>query len=172
MTLDMIAFQLKNPELTFPNPSYPSGIYSYQEPVYDFPYEERDYPILSLANPIYDNEGNYLPVGYYLIALSKDNQFLLFIQSNIIKAKIPVATLTKVEPNVKEIEERAAIKADMDEAKLKNKLKKYKQYYEELENFDKRRFRRITATIEDSGQGYYIVKYSRFDYKATGLITK
>lgn len=172
MALDTIAFDMKNFELVFPNASYPSGIYDYQEPVYDYPYAERDYPVMTLVDPIYDYDGNCIADGYYSVVLSKDNNFLLLVQSNIVKAKIPVATLTKVEPNKQELAERAAIQADRDEAKFKNKLKKFKQYNEELEEFDKKILRRNTATIEDSGQGYYIVKYSRFDYKATGYIRK
>lgn len=172
MDFNTIAFDMKDFELVFPNPSYPSGVYDYQDPVYDFPYAERDYPIALLADPIYDNDGDHLPVGYYLIALSKDQKFLLLIQSNAVKAKVPVATLTKIEPNKQELAERAAIQQDLEEARLKNKLKKFKQYNEELENFDKKILRRISATIEDTGQGYYIVKYNRFDYKATGYIKK
>lgn len=172
MIVDTIALKLNSPETIFENPTYPSGLYPEQSSVYTFGYKEKDYPLMTLASPIFDNCGNALPVGYYLIALSDDKKFLLIIQSNILKAKIPVFKLTELMPDTSEIQEKANLDAELEKARMKKNLKKIKKAEVELKNFNMRILAKMSATIEDSGQGYYILKYSRLNIKACGIISK
>ena len=62
---------------------------------------DSDYPTLIIVDPIFDNEGNVIRPGYYELALSDNQDFLLLIQSKEAVAVIPVF---RVEEDAKEPE--------------------------------------------------------------------
>lgn len=172
MILDTVAVKFNSPEYIFDNPTYPSGLYSEQNTIFTYGYKERDYPLLTLPQPIYDNSGNFISDGYYIVALSDDKKFLYIIQGNILKAKIPVAKYEELAPNQEDIDDEKEIKNNLEKARNKNNRKKIKIFEQELEKFNRRILNKMTATLEDSGEGYYILKYSRLTQKAWAFIAK
>ncbi len=174
MQVDFIASntKLNTPDKLFERPTYPSGIVEGKKTIYQYSYPSNQYPILLLPQPLFDEGGDSIKDGYYIVALSDDNKYLLLIQSNELKAKIPVLKYEELKPNQEEIEEEAAIKARLQKAQEKRKLKKYRAAEDDLKNFKTRLYSKMSVDIYDSGQGYYLVKYWRREKKALGVIAK
>ena len=69
-----------------------------------------------------------------------------------------------------ELDEEAKIIYKLEQAKLKKKLKKYREAEEELIAFKERAAANSSAEIYNSGKGYYIIKYRHKGKQATGII--
>lgn len=173
---DLIAYDFmtdfNGPERHYPNPFYPAGDYEEDKPKYKFGPDSTEYPNLTLPCKLYDEWGNAIDNGYYMVVLSNDMKYLELYQSNTLKARIKVIKLVEKMYTDEELSEEDAIIARMQEAKLKKKLKKYREAEEDLIAFKERSAANTYAEIEDSGKGYYILKYNCNGKKATGIIMK
>ncbi len=67
-----------------------SGEKEHQKPSYNYGPPSTKYPVLALENDIIDDNGKGLKKGFYEVRIDDNNEFLLFVQSGTIKAKIPV----------------------------------------------------------------------------------
>ncbi|MBQ9246211.1 hypothetical protein IJ182_08095 [bacterium] len=159
-------------ERHFPNPFYPSGIYDEEKQQYKYGPESTTYPNLTLPCSLVDNEGNSIPDGFYMVALSYDKHYLELYQSNILKARVKVIKLIEQMYTKEELEEENEIIGRLRKAQMKKKLKKIREIEEELTEFKERTAADTYAEIEDSGKGYYILKYKCNGKKATGIIQK
>lgn len=131
---------------------------------------ESDYPTLIIVDPIYDNSGDVIKPGYYELALSDNQDFLLLIQSKEAVATIPVF----------KIEEDALEPKRLSNKEYKKQLKKEAKQREEI---NKKRDKvgmphdeekvYMEATIEYNSNGeYYLLKYERGTIRAWGAIKK
>lgn len=73
-----------------PYPQYNSGARDKNQPVYAYPTPSTSNPILALEFDIVNEYGFGLKRGYYEIATDENYSCLMFVQSGVIKAKIPV----------------------------------------------------------------------------------
>ena len=154
-------------------PQYPAGIYDWDKAENLFSKPSTKFPILILPYDIEDNEGNVLPNGFYILALSVSRTKLYFVQANNIIAEIPVVKLVEKMETREEREKEAALKAKVIMLKEKNKRKdKIMAAQEELEAYQNSRLYSAKAEISDSGEGYYNVKYEEGIFRAYGVIKK
>lgn len=172
---DLISYDFmtdfNGPSRHLPNPNYPAGVYDADKNVYKFGPESSEYPNLTLPCTLYDQYGDIIPDGYYMVVLSDDFKHLELYQSNILRARVKVVKLVEKMYTREELDEESEIIARMQKYKNK-KLKKYRQAEEDLIGFKQRAAANSYATIEDSGKGYYILKYSCNGKRATGIIQK
>ena len=157
---------LNNPDDILLYPNYKSGLLDKDKGYIKFGYPSSTYPILNMPFILEDFEGNTLPPGHYEIVLSPDRNMLYFVESNKIKASVPVAKL--VEKMVSEEEERKRIEE-------KEKLaKKYKNNPRKrpLDQTERKRQAGMEASIDDSNPDYYILRYKNGNIQATGYILK
>ena len=173
---DLIAYDFmtdfNGPSRHFPTPYYPSGLHDEEKPIYKFGPESSEYPNLKLPCDLYDEWGNVIPDGYYMVALSNDLKYLDLYQSNRLKAKVKVVRLVEKMYTQEELDEESEIIDRLQKAKLKKQLKKYRKAEEDLIAFKERVAANTYAEIEDSGKGYYILRYNCNGKKATGIIQK
>lgn len=156
----------------YPYPSYPSGLYDNEHPQSKFGPESSEYPNLTLPCKLFDEYGNIIPDGFYMVVLSNDMKYLNLYQSNKIKARVKVVKLVEKMYTKEELEEETEIIGRMQNAKMKNKLKKYRQAEEDLVAFKQKIAADTYADIQDSGKGYYILTYKCNGKKATGIVQK
>ena len=161
---DLIA--LNNPEDLLPYPSTPSGVLDEHKGYIRFGYPSNDYPILNMPYILEDFDGNSIPPGHYQIVLSPNRKTLYFVESNQIKASIPVAKL--VEKMVNEEEEKEKIKKkEKEEKKYRNNKKK-----KPLDQTERKKQADMEATIDATSEDYYILKYRNGNIRAEGYIMK
>ena len=108
MIVDCNLIALNNPDDILPYPNYKSGLLDKDKSFIKFGYPSTNYPILNMPYILEDYEGNTLPPGHYQIVLAPNRKTLYFVESNEIKASIPVANL--VEKMTSEQEEKERIK--------------------------------------------------------------
>ena len=84
---------LNDRDALFVYPVERSGVYEEHSMIYKYAYPDTDYPVLRLPFDIYDSEGEVLPHGFYMVALDTTRKYLLFIQSNTLKARVPAVSL-------------------------------------------------------------------------------
>ncbi len=156
----------------FPQPFYPAGVYDNDQPEYKYGPESTTYPNLTLPCSLYDEWGNTIPDGYYMVALSQDMKYLNLYQSNMIKARVKVVKLVEKMYTQEELDEETEIIGRMQTAKTNKKLKKFRQAEEDLVAFKQRTAADTYAEILDSGKGYYILNYNCDGKKAVGIIQK
>jgi hypothetical protein len=158
---------------TRPDPIMPqetSGITVDSKTYVRYSLAESDYPTLVIVDPIYDGDGNVIKPGYYELALSDSQEFLLLIQSKEAVAVIPVF----------KVEEDALEPVRLNNKKYKKELKRERKAREET---NKKREKvgmpkdeekvYMEATIEYNPNGsYYLIKYERGTIKAWGAIKK
>lgn len=131
---------------------------------------DSDYPTLIIVDPIYDHAGNVIKPGYYELALSDSQEFLLLIQSKEAVAVIPVF----------KVEEDASAPKRLKDKKYKKELKKEEKQRKEI---NKKRDKvgmphdepkvYMEADIQYNPQGdYYLIKYERDTIRAWGAIKK
>lgn len=164
--IDCNYIALNNPDDILPYPSYKSGLLDEEKGYIKFGYPSTGYPILNMPYILEDFEGNKLPPGHYQIVLSPNRKMLYFVESNEIKASVPVAKL--VEKIVSEEEEKE---------RLKEKEKQEKKYKKNprkrpLDQTERKRQASMEAYIDDSNTDYYILNYKNGNIKATGYILK
>ncbi len=160
------------PSRHYPNPYYPAGVYDADKPQYKYGPESAIYPNLTLPCTLYDEAGNSIPDGFYMVVLSDDRKFLELYQSNELKARVRVVKLVEKMYTDEELREEDEIIARMQKAKEKKKLKKYNRALEDLTAFKERKAANSYADILDSGKGYYILKYNLGGIKAEAVIQK
>ena len=173
---DLIAYDFmtdfNGPSRHFPNPMYPSGMYDSEKPVYNFGPESSKYPNMRLPYTLQDEWGNVIPDGFYMVVLSDDRKYLDLYQSNRLRAKVKIVKLVEKMYTQEELDEEREIIDRLEKAKIKKKLKAQRKAEEDLAGFKERAAANSHAVIEDSGKGYYILKYSCNGKKATGIIQK
>lgn len=166
MMIDCNYLALNNPEDILPYPTYESGNLDKDKGYIKYGYPSVNYPILNMPYILEDYEGNILPPGHYEIILSPNRKMLYFVESNTIKASVPVAKLT--EKMVSTEEERKKIKEkEKQEKKYKNRPRK-----KPLDQTERKKQASMEASIDDSHTDYYILKYKNGNIKATGYILK
>ena len=103
---------------------------------------------------IYDKQGDVLEHGMYMLMLDANRKYLMFVQSGMVKARVPVLKYSE-----KMVDEEA------------RSQRKAKTYLKELEIYDKRLQAQMKASItEDEISGFYVVQYETFTQKATAII--
>lgn len=153
-----------------PQPQEVSGITIGQGAIYRYSLPESDYPTLIIAETIYDDDNNYISVGYYGLALNDEKNFFILIQGGRPIAIFPVF----------KVEEDANEHARLNDKKYKKELKREKK---ETAETNKRRDKVGMSPVEDFVYkeasieynvkgGYYLVKYQRGTIKAWGAFKK
>ena len=156
----------------FPNPVYPSGVYDSEKQQYKYGAESIEYPNLTLSEKLYDKYGNEIPAGFYTIVISPDKTALGFYQQGILKAR---AKVFKTEEDMNFIYEKDKEKEILDrleKAREKKKLKKQREIEEELKAFKETHAAKTYAELEDSQNGYYLLKYSHAGIYAEAVMQK
>lgn len=173
---DLIAFDFMTDfngiDRHYPTPYYPAGVYDEDKPIYKDNVEGSKFPTLTLPCDLYDMDGNIIPNGFYMVALSLNRKYLNFYQSNDLKARVRILKLVEKMYDQSEINEEMEIKGRIQWAKEHKKLKKLRKAEEDLEAFNQRTAAESTVEILDSGKGYYILEYNHDGKKATGIIQK
>lgn len=166
MIIDCTHLALNNPDDILPYPSYKSGLLDEDKGYIKFGYPSSSYPILNMPYILEDFDGNTIPPGHYQIVLSPNRKTLYFVESNQIRASVPVAKL--VEKMVSQEEERERIK---EREKLAKKYKNNKRK-KPLDQTERKHQASMEASIDDSNPEYYILNYKNGNIKATGYILK
>ena len=166
MIVDCNLLALNNPDDILPYPTYKSGLLDTDKGYVRFGYPSVSYPILNMPYILEDFEGNTLPPGHYQIVLSPDRRTLYFVESNQIKASVPVVKL--IEKMVSQEEEKKRIE------ELEKIAKKYKNNPRKrpLDQTERKKQASMEASIDNSQPEYYILNYKNGNIKATGYIFK
>ncbi len=166
MILDCNYLALNNPDDIMPYRTEKSGLLEFENPEVYYGYPSSKYPLVNIPYQLYDYDQNSLPPGFYQVVLAPNRKMLHLVESNKIKASIPVAHL--VEEAVNEEEEREKLKK---KEKLEKKYRKRPRkrpmdtsYLEEQADME--------ASIIDTKDNYYILKYKNGRIQATGYILK
>lgn len=166
MIVDCNLLALNNPDDILPYPTYKSGLLDTDKGYVRFGYPSVSYPILNMPYILEDFEGNTLPPGHYQIVLSPDRRTLYFVESNQIKASVPVVKL--IEKMVSQEEEKKRIE---EQEKI---AKKYKNNPRKrpIDQTERKKQASMEASIDNSQPEYYILNYKNGNIKATGYIFK
>lgn len=164
--IDCNYIALNNPDDILPYPSYKSGLLDEDKGYIKFGYPSTGYPILNMPYILEDFEGNTLPPGHYQIILSPNRKTLYFVESNEIKASVPVAKLVEKVVSTEEEQERLK-KQEKQAKKYKNNPRK-----RPLDQTERKHQASMEASIDNSNTDYYILKYKNGNIKATGYILK
>ncbi len=148
-------------------PQETSGVDMGSQMIYRYSLKESDYPTLIIVDPIYDEERNVIPPGYYGLALSDARDFLILIQSKKAYAIIPVF----------KVEEDATEPSRLNDKKYKKQLKKEARERKEVNEKrakagmppDEEKVH-MEASIEYNPKGFYLIKYERGPVRAWGAI--
>lgn len=152
---------------------YRSGEEEQHKPIYEYAYPESDYPVIRIPFPIFDNDKNYLPDGFYIIAISQDRKSLLLIQSSVLKAKVPIIKLVEKMRTDEELAERSEIVEKYEKYMSRGNQRKAKKYEKDLETFTKREKARMKASIEyDASLAAYVIKYEDAFRSAIGTVKR
>ena len=173
---DLIAYDFmtdfNGPSRHYPSNFYPPGVYTGDKAEYKYGPDSTEYPNLTLPCNLYDNKGDMIPNGFYMVKLSEDFKFLELYQSSQLRARVKVIKLIEQMYTNEERREESEIIGRMETAKFKKKLKKYREAEEDLVAFKERAAANSYAEIYDSGEGYYLLKYRHDGKTATGIIQK
>ena len=89
MIIEYVAVQNNDSRLLFPYERYKSGNKNEDEPIYKHAYPNTKYPIIIIPDKILlDDNSSFLNPGYYEVAISNDEQFLLLIQAKKLVLKV------------------------------------------------------------------------------------
>lgn len=166
MSIDCNFIALNNPDDILPYPNYKSGLQDEDKGYIKFGYPSTNYPILNMPYILEDYQGNTLPPGHYQIVLSPDRKMLYFVESNSIKASIPVARL---------VEKMTPQQEEMERIQEREKLaKKYKNRPRKrpLDQTERKRQASMEARIDDKNPHYYVLYYKNGSIEARGYILK
>lgn len=166
MIVDCNLLVLNSPEDILPYPRYKSGLLDEDKGYIKYGYPSTNYPILNMPYILEDYEGNKLLPGHYQIVLSPNRKMLYFVESNEIKASIPVAGL--IEKMTSEEEERQRLKEQEKLAKKYNNRPRQRP----LEQTARKRQASMEASIDDTNPEYYILHYKNGNIQAKGYILK
>ena len=108
-----------------------SGEKEYQKPSYNYGPPSTKYPILALEDNIVDENGKGLKKGFYEVRIDDNKEFLLFVQSGKIKAKIPVILYESLKKQSRQqvplTEKQMAKKIKKENKKLQKEKYKYRK---------------------------------------------
>lgn len=164
MIIDCNLIALNNPDDIMPYTPYKGGIIDSEKGHIRFGYPSSEYPILHMPYILEDFDGNNIPPGYYEIVLSPNRKTLYFVQSNEIKASVPVAKLVEKMVNAEE-ERKKQIEQEKLAKKYKNRPRK-----KPLDQTARKQQASMEATIELKRDGYYVLHYKNGNIQATGYI--
>ena len=162
---------------TAPYPAIPSGLTVHQNPIYRYSIPSDEQPTLLIADYIPDYNGNFIAPGYYKLALSDDREFLYLIESNELRAIIPVFKLAE---NKNELKKLYASNKELTKEEKKERAKKKKK--EKIQEIINRKYAVTGATppkeyehMEADIQyikegGYYLIMYEKGFLRAWGAI--
>ncbi len=166
MFIDCNHIALNNANDLLPYGTYKSGIMDGEKAINIYAYPSSDYPIVNIPYELKDIDYNTLPPGHYMVVLAPSRKIMYLVESNKIKASIPVAKL--VEKMVNEQEELEKLKKRQKiEKKYKNNPRKRPRDTTELEKQAD-----MEASIQDTDEDYYILNYRNGNIQATGYILK
>ena len=103
-----------------------SGEKEYQKPSYNYGPPSTKYPILALEDNIVDDNGKGLKKGFYEVRISENKDFLLFVQSGKVKAKIPIINYESLK---KQVSQQALNSKQMAKKMRKDAKKAQKEAY-------------------------------------------
>ena len=103
-----------------------SGEKEYQKPSYNYGPPTTKYPILALEDNIVDENGKGLKKGFYEVRIDDNKQFLLFMQSGKLKAKIPIINYESLK---KQVSQQALNSKQMAKKMRKDAKKAQKEAY-------------------------------------------
>jgi hypothetical protein len=164
--IDCNFIAMNNADDILPYKPYKSGLIDGQSTINEYAYPSTRYPIVNLPFILRDFEHNTLLPGHYQVVLAPNRKTLYLVESNKIKAAIPVTKL--VEKIVNEDEEREKLmKREKIEKKYRNNPRKRPRDTTEDEvQAD------MEANIEDPDDYYYILNYKNGNIQAAGYIFK
>ncbi len=149
-----------------PCPQETSGYFTGSQAIYRYSLKDSDYPTISIADPLYDGQGDVIPPGHYELALSDERDFLILMQSKNPRAIIPVF----------KVEEDKTEEQRLNDKKYKKELKK--EAKERKKTNEKRKEAGMPpdepqifmeAELEYIKNGdYFLIKYQRGTIKAWG----
>ena len=151
-------------------PQETSGVTLGSDSIYRYSIEESDYPTLIIADYLFDGEMDFIPPGYYELALSDDWKFFILLQS---KQPIAIIPVIKVEEDLSE----------RDRLNYPENKKRMEKEKKEREKINEKRAKvgmppdkedtYMEASIEYVKDGnYYRIKYVRGIIKAWGIIKR
>ena len=70
-------------ERHYPYPFYPAGVYDEDKMQYKYGPASKEYPNLKLSENLYDQYGNSISAGYYMVVLSFDKKFDIPADSSV-----------------------------------------------------------------------------------------
>lgn len=106
-----------------------------------------------------------------MIVLDEARRYLLFVQSNAIKARVPVADYKEYNDEAKkDLEKREELAVKYQELNLRGHQRKAKKVKEELEIHNKRIQTKMSASIDTSQKGVYILNYANAFETAFAII--
>lgn len=164
--IDYNYIALNNPDDIMPYRTKKSGLLDFESPKVYYGYPSTKFPIVNIPYQLYDFEQNSLPPGHYQVVLSPNKKMLHLVESNKIKASLPVAHLVEKAVNEEEEREKQKKKEKLEKKYKYNKRKKPMdtEYLEEQADME--------ASIVDSKDNYYILNYRNGNIEATGYILK
>lgn len=160
-----------------PYPAIPSGLTVHQGTIYRYAVPTEEQPTLLVSDYIPDHNGNFINPGYYKLALSDDREFLYLIESDTLRAVIPVFKLAENQHEVRKM--YAANKELTKEEKKERAKKKKKDKIQEIINkkyaisgaTPPKEYEHMEATIEYIKEGgYYLLMYEKGIIRAWGAI--
>ncbi|MFR1672846.1 MAG: hypothetical protein ACLSWI_07890 [Candidatus Gastranaerophilaceae bacterium] len=147
-------------------PQETSGYFTGTQAIYRYSLKDSDYPILSLAEPLFDGQGDVIPPGHYELALSDERDFLILMQSKNPRAIIPVFKVEEDLTEQQRINDKKYKKQLKKEEKAREKTNKSRKEAGMPEDEPKIY---MEAEIEYQKEGsYYLIKYQRGTIKAWG----
>lgn len=154
MIIDCNLISYYTPEEIMPYPQTRSGAKDDDKAIYRFSNKSDDNPILMLEEDLIAKNGTGLKKGFYQVILSDDFSFFLLYQSNELKAKIPVVSISQ--------------RKEMPMEKTKKPPKKPKK---NNKGEDSKKFIYQHAQIKyDPENNCYILFYERANTKGVGII--
>lgn len=166
MLMDCNYIALNNANDLLPYGTYKSGIMDGEKAINIYAYPSTNYPVANIAYILKDFEGNVLSPGHYQVVLSPSRKMLYLVESNKIKASVPVAKL---------VEKMVSDEEELEKLKKKQKIeKKYRNNPKRRpkDTSDAEKQADMEASIEDSGDNFYILNYKNGNINATGYILK
>lgn len=166
MIIDCNYLALNNPDDFLPNPTYKSGLLDEEKGYVKYGYPSSSYPVLNMPYVLEDYDGNSVAPGFYEIVLSPNRKMLYFVESNNIRASIPVSSL--VEKMVSDEEERNKL---AEQEKLDKKYKKNPRK-KPLNQAERKHQASMEASIDGNNPNYYVLHYRNGNIEAKGYILK
>lgn len=166
MIMDCNLIALNNRDDIMPYAPYKSGVLDGEKGHERYAYPSTEYPIVNVPFILKDFEDNVLTPGHYQVVLAPTRKFLYLVESNKIKASIPVAKLVEKMVSNEEIHEKL-VKAQKKQKKYKNNPKRRPR-----DNSAREIQADMSAKIKDAGENYYILEYKNGNIEAVGYIIK